>query len=169
MSNYPQFCRPLPTVSLHSLSLRIFFLEDSVRFIIHGASSERIERWVLNSFGEVLEFVSKKLETPIESFTVDRTGDIMVSYEENFMILRNHELRVFHSIKSGKEIPSNAVIVPQANTSKLHLIACYESGMVMVGEHLIADLSIRRDGRYQLQELAQALSLLFISQHQYSN
>lgn len=89
---------------------------------------------MLSAYGEVRESASKNLETPIDSFTVDRTGDIMISYEENFMILRNHELRVFHSIKFGREIPTHAVTVPQAHTNKLHLIACYESGLVLVGK-----------------------------------
>jgi hypothetical protein len=79
-----------------------------------------------------METATKNLETPIELFSIDPSGGIMISYEENFIILRNEDLRVFHSIKFGKEIPTNSLIIPQANTNKLHLVACYESGLILV-------------------------------------
>lgn len=91
-----------------------------------------IERWLLNEYGDVLETATKNLETPIDLFSIDRTGDVMMSFESNFIILRNNELRVFHSIKHGKEIPTGAIIIPQLNTSKVHLVAIYESGLVLV-------------------------------------
>jgi hypothetical protein len=100
--------------------------------VIHGASNDRLERWVLNAYGDVLETATKSLETSIEMFSVDRSGAIMVSYEDNFIILRNDDLRVFHTIKYGKELPTNGVIIPQINTKKLQLLACYESGLVLV-------------------------------------
>ena len=66
----------------------------------------------------------------------------MLSFESNFIIFRNNELRVFHSIKYGKEKPTGGVIIPQLNSNKVHLIAIYESGFVMVWKFCISFFSL---------------------------
>ena len=99
------------------------------RYIIHVACADSIERWVLNDIGSILEYGSKRLETPIENFLVDPSGEVMVSLEDCFVILRNRDLDVFNMYRAGRDVPVDAVIVQDR---KKYLIACYESCHVMV-------------------------------------
>jgi hypothetical protein len=100
------------------------------RFVIHATCNDSIERWILNENGNILEYSSRRLETPIEKFFVDTTGEILVSLEAEFIILRQKDLEPFNIFKSGIEIPCDAVLVE--NTGTKYLLAAYESCLVMV-------------------------------------
>lgn len=98
--------------------------------MVHATCNDSIERWLLNETGNILEYSSKRLETPIENFFVDRSGEIMVSLEAEFIILRQKDLEPFNIFKIGNEIPSDAIFVD--NVDKKYILACYDSCQVMV-------------------------------------
>ena len=121
------------------------------RYTIHVSCADSIERWTLNDAGSILEYGSRQLETPIEKFFVDQTGDIMVSFEDTFLVLRDRDLQAFNIYRVGSEIPAAATIVQD---KEKYLIVCYESCLVKVRNHgniysisnayiLIASLSFR--------------------------